>query len=443
MTIPFPYVAVALLFSLASILASDAFVVSPSVQWPGSRSRTRSSCLSSEVTAENHQLRKSGIDLEHSTTNKNNEKYDPVAPRSTGLEPWQEEELEQLFDDALMRMTFIMEAEAFATVENPAVRDMFRTCLDSVHVAPSTIPGAGRGLFASQDIPKGTIVAFYPIHAIGCKFDSGYCFSSQISESPDDLIDMEKSEYALFAFLERKLLGVDLQSRYHPTEPRLFVDMNPNSTLYPGWFCGLINDCAIVQHLGDVDYYKISRGPRRNVEIVPFGSVASFQVGITTREVPKGEEFFVSYGYNYWATKVRLQQMDASSTVADNKELEERVASEIRQQEDQAVLELMDIISAMEESYADASLGVTQIFESLGDFPVPAAVVETNNCKSMVASTATARSSTLITSNSPKHEEREQKRRLLPKVLQTVMEKSFRRWKRVVRWPLMDTEGVQ
>ena len=50
------------------------------------------------------------------------------------------------------------------------LEQMMQTCRDSVEISDSTIPGAGRGLFASRDIAKGTIIALYPIHSLGCQF---------------------------------------------------------------------------------------------------------------------------------------------------------------------------------------------------------------------------------------------------------------------------------
>ncbi len=304
-------------------------------------------------------------------TNETNDANKMMLP--TGLEPWQEQDLERVFDDVLFRMLFLMQRQAFLNVPNTAVRDMFQTCIESVEIANSTKPSAGRGLFATRDIPKGTIISFYPIHSIGCKFDSGSCLSVQIAESSEAMIDVEKSAYALYSLVERPLLGIDLMKEYPNHHPKLFVDMNPKARLYDGWFCGLINDSTIVTFLGDTDYYRISRGDQRNVEIIPFSRVAPFQVGVTTRPVKKGEELFVSYGYNYWANQLRIKMEDQGKTIV---EPSMESMDEIRRQEEQAAMEMLEIINMVEERYAQAAEGVAKLLEGLGDVPIAASKVE-------------------------------------------------------------------
>lgn len=308
---------------------------------------------------------KSSCDLPSSLSRQDEFKTSPYLP--TGLEPWQEDELQQILDDALSRLAFVMQYQVFSKTSNPHVRDMFQTCRDSVEIRTSTIPGAGRGLFATHDIPPGTIVAFYPIHSMGFKFVSGSCLSLQIAENPDDLIQVEQSAYALFSLIERPLLGVNLMTRYSNHHPRLFVDMNPKAKLYDGWFCGFINDAAMVKYLGDTDYYRISRGPKRNIEIVPFSRVAPFQVGVTTRHVQQGEELFVSYGYSYWASKI-----DHDSNGEQQQQLDE-----IQRQEELAAIECSQWIQTVQDRYALAAQGVAEIFEGLDDLPIVLAPANT------------------------------------------------------------------
>jgi hypothetical protein len=150
--------------------------------------------------------------------------------------------------------------------------------------------------------------------------------------------------------------------------------------------CGFINDAAMVQYPGDTDYYRISRGPRRNVEIVPFGRVAPFQVGVTTRHVKQGEELFVSYGYNYWASK-----LDDNDQVRhhDPKQLQQRM-DEIQRQEDLAAMELAAMIQTVQDRYALAAEGVAELFEGLDELPILAPVTTTTAATTSTATTSTS-----------------------------------------------------
>lgn len=199
------------------------------------------------------------------------------------------------------------------------------------------------------------------------------------------------------SFLERPLLGIDLQDRYHPHAPRQFVDMNPWIPLQPGWHGGLINDAATVTHLGGsrtatsstttttttsmatmlMEYYQQSRG-RANVELVPFSSVAPFQVAVTTQRVHSGDELFVSYGYNYWANRLRNQPQHDHDDYDDDDEQGEDDDEEaagaftklLRQQEESAVQELLQVIAHVKERYAKEADDVAQLFNGLADLPI-------------------------------------------------------------------------
>ena len=187
---------------------------------------------------------------------------------TSGLSEEQEDDLDSLLFETLFRISFFMETDYLERVKNTKLRNLFRTCREICEIRDSTIPQAGRGLFALQDIPKHTIVAFYPVHCLGFKFPSGLCQSVQKTEM-DQMIDHEKSQYNLFSYGNRPLLGVDAQEEFN--NGKLYVDMNPAYSLPNGWYAGLINDGATVQHFGDQDYYPKSRS-RQNIELIPFST---------------------------------------------------------------------------------------------------------------------------------------------------------------------------
>ncbi len=293
-----------------------------------------------------------------------------------------EENLDALFQEALFRMSFFMETDYLLRVKNEQLQNLFQTCVDSVYIHPSTIPQAGRGLFAKVDIPKGTIIAFYPVHCIGLKFESGLCNSLQLSESNsnEDLIDVQSSAYALFSLANRELCGVDLQTEFKNS--RLFVDMNPAKDVREGWYCGLINDAAVVRYQGDLEYYVNSRG-RQNVEIVPF-STAPFQVGVTTKDIKADDELFVSYGYNYWMNKLTL---DKDNTTVKNGDSQNSAGDddwepkpvEIEEQENDAMIEIFVAVDNVEEKYEEASWVLAQVFNGMNSEKPPPLIPPTYN----------------------------------------------------------------
>ena len=294
-------------------------------------------------------------------------------PKS-GISAEQEDELDEILMDALDRTIFIMENNVLARCNEDSLIDLFRTCVESVELGKSTIPGAGQGLFAKSDIPKGTIVAFYPIHSIGCKFPSGICQSVQAAEDSNHQINNENSAYALFSLVDRPLCGVDISSSYN--NAKMFVDMNPKNTIYEGWFCGMINDGAVVRYANDEEYYSNSR-KLQNVEIVPF-SCAPFHVGVTTRHVQAGEELFVSYGYKYWINNKMM--------FPDDKDYDgnTEVAESILRQEEEIATCLSNTIQDVQTQHREASEALQDVFNALGgetELPVEGGDVEENENK--------------------------------------------------------------
>jgi len=179
----------------------------------------------------------------------------------------------------------------------------------------------------------------------------------QLAGDKDNMIDPETSAYALFSLSNRKLCGVDLQKDFD--NARLFVDMNPNNNVHDGWFCGFINDAATVNFQGGVEYYPKSRSAQ-NIEIIPF-SIAPFQVGVTTKDVKKGEELFVSYGYNYWVNALIRQTDDAWIPKS----------ATIEQHEREAEVEMYAAVNAADKKYEEESWVLSNIFDNMNSETPP------------------------------------------------------------------------
>ena len=73
--------------------------------------------------------------------------------------------------DALWNVNYIMSPEFWKASTTPAVLQLFyeKTLATNGRTKESTIPQAGRGLFAARDLKAGSIVALYPVHTNGNK----------------------------------------------------------------------------------------------------------------------------------------------------------------------------------------------------------------------------------------------------------------------------------
>ena len=279
--------------------------------------------------------------------------------------------LKEILTEGMHRVHFLMQTDYLKSKHCPyePLRVLFQNCIDSVQVKTSSIPNAGRGLFATRDIAKNSIIAFYPMHGLGCKLehprddddgggDGGgnhhsYYWSVQMALDPKNAMVHEESSYALFSLLGNlPFCGVNLEERFGDNA-RLFVDATPDyCTVKEGWYGGYINDSAIVKHLGDENYYPTSRS-NQNIEIVPFYP-APFQVCVTTRDVKQGEEFFTSYGYNYWVNILNLQQSPS------------KPPESIVKQKEEAALSIQTTVKVVPELYQEAAWCLADLFQKLG-----------------------------------------------------------------------------
>lgn len=272
--------------------------------------------------------------------------------------------------DTMHRAHFLMHSDFLMTKCPPQspLGKMFQTCLNSCRVDTSTIPNAGNGLFATRDIPKHTIIAFYPIHAVGYKLDYSTISVQMVpvTKESDERIHHETSQYALNSLLGNLPLHYGSGKQYnveteHP-ESKLIIDANPNWPIPNGWYGGYTNDGAIVSHIGDTDYYPTSRS-RQNVEHVPFYP-GPFQVSITTRDVKAGEEFFVSYGYNYWVNSLNLKEKDVDTPTSFTEEESKHL---LKQQTEQVANDIRESVMAVQKKYKDAGYFLDSIMQSMGN----------------------------------------------------------------------------
>ena len=207
--------------------------------------------------------------------------------------------LELPLQNALARMNEVMTAEFF--LSNPSLKQLHSKCTKNVAVMPS--PVAGKGLFASKNIKAGTIVSFYPAHALGMEVDGKQLWVSSSEEDkkyfaqnpPGSSVYLHATDQPIF---NRPSLLADVPDL---SDAPIYLDINPNKEVDPLWVSQYINDGAIVQsnnEEGVKTYYEQSERAKNCIHL-PFGP-SPIMATVATRKIKKGEELFTSYGCVYW-----------------------------------------------------------------------------------------------------------------------------------------------
>lgn len=83
-----------------------------------------------------------------------------------------------------------------------------------------------------------------------------------------------------------------------------------------------------------------------------------FEVVIATRDISKGEELCVSYGYDYWSRKALKSSDTSTRTLPD-----EEVLAQLAVQETQTVNEIDHIMEFANDKYKESAWAVGAIFD--------------------------------------------------------------------------------
>ena len=216
---------------------------------------------------------------------------------------------------ALVKMQAMQQPNFFQEA-SPLLNDFHSDIATLVTIQESTIPGAGKGLFAATDLVAGVIVGFYPTHCIGVAMEQSSPYVTLESDNEEYFDNDQQSNYMQFVVGSRLLLGTDIAKVFEGNP--LFVDTNPNQPIIPGWVGHLVNDGAVVNvntEAGLLQYYTESNR-RNNCVNIPFGP-SPIVATVTTRAISKGDELFTSYGCLYWLQDL-LQPEEEPTDVTDN-----------------------------------------------------------------------------------------------------------------------------
>eukprot|EP00980_Cylindrotheca_fusiformis_P007528 scaffold1561_cov129-Cylindrotheca_fusiformis.AAC.20 len=185
-----------------------------------------------------------------------------------------------------------------------SLKQLNSNIVKSVKVAESSIPEAGKGLFATKNIKAGTIVSFYPAHTLGVEYGDESFFVTLSDADRNYFNDcpphassyLHATDQPIF---KRHSVIADLGAEV--SHLPLYLDVNPNREVSPAWVSQFINDGAIMPdntESGISVYYKESK-LKKNCIHIPFGP-SPILATIATKKIKKGEELFTSYGCVYW-----------------------------------------------------------------------------------------------------------------------------------------------
>lgn len=244
----------------------------------------------------------------------------------------------------------------------------------SIRVGPSSIPGAGKGVFATKNIKAGTVVGFFPVHGIGLELsdtnalatateeDQSY-FDSQNEvnsiEEEDTEVGTQEHYYLHYLIGSRPLCGYQAKEQ----GGTLFVDVNPTRAVQDAWISHYINDGAIVganSEEGLLEYYRKSKA-RKNCVTIPFGP-SPILATVTNSKVKKGDELFTTYGGSYW--------LDSMLKIAaeGNDEVEEEpaeITEAVLLQAKETAKDLFDAMNQAKVTHASLQTELEQLFSKV------------------------------------------------------------------------------
>lgn len=217
-------------------------------------------------------------------------------------------------------------AEQFTTADSLARESILSSRvvrgLNLCEVRPSLIPDAGMGVFAKVDIEEGDIVTCYPGDVVIAMPDTGKDVDVHTAYGPDcatiygahvprsmhaDVISPDDMDYAL-----------NINRRYAVVGLQALIDAADTNIVDGSYLGHMINDGAKIRGLGSFDlrftvpaYIEETAAASNMI----FSNVDGLHAVIkASRPVRAGEECLISYGPQYWIS--RLQRRTARFVAA-------------------------------------------------------------------------------------------------------------------------------
>mmetsp|Transcript_15140 Transcript_15140/g.23458 ORF Transcript_15140/g.23458 Transcript_15140/m.23458 type:complete len:307 (-) Transcript_15140:261-1181(-) len=183
--------------------------------------------------------------------------------------------------------------------------------LNRSEVRPSRILGAGRGLFATEGIPKGQVITCYPGDALLTKSDEYNDLLWGTHVPTADLWDGN-------AVFEGTESSPPLTSYSVSVDEKYSVLGLPSLDDNPAYFGHYANDGAGIDEFGldieeelgeegNIASYVSRSNALRNAVHTPFKG-GTHMVTVATRDIQAGEEILVTYGPDYWGITALVEE---------------------------------------------------------------------------------------------------------------------------------------
>jgi len=254
------------------------------------------------------------VQAEQDDTMKKNKPRDPAATATSDDDDMSQAVNRNLSPDEVARETLL-------STRIPNLK------LCHTRLGPSTLPGAGRGLFANHDIFKGDLITCYPGDALLYEpphDDGGSYDEEDLDVEADEIViwgahvdEVDRwDEDAVFNGHEEGRGGIDERPltdyalwvcEFYSVLAMPLLDTDP---AYSGHFA---NDAA--GHLAINGSGGVNVGVEEGIAAYVNESIKlsnahlevledSHMVAIARRDISEGEEIFVTYGMNYWMENV-------------------------------------------------------------------------------------------------------------------------------------------
>lgn len=192
-------------------------------------------------------------------------------------------------------------------------------------VAPSTVVGAGNGLFASRDIANDELITMYPGDAVLIQSPSTTPPApAPAAPSPENTKSPPDSPPVVGVMFGSHIQGQDrIPNQVTTPEARSYeMEINKYTSIVadpqigfkdPAYLGHFANDGEALYEFDAASREIYSKASVERHNAAHFVMEGAHMVTVATKPVAKGEEIFVSYGEGYWLSRsFSMSDMDAT-----------------------------------------------------------------------------------------------------------------------------------